>query len=302
MSWPGTMGGMMRNVIRVIRRQPRSLLTALGFVLVLCLGVIDYLTGPEISFSVFYLLPILGGTWFVDQRAGIFLSIFSAATWLAMDLLAGATYSHSAIPYWNAATRLTFFLIVATLVSALKRRLEHEEELARKDALTGMSNVRFFIELASMEIGRARRYQHPFTLLYIDADNFKSINDRFGHNTGDALLRSMAEVMKGEIRATDVVARLGGDEFVILLPETGYEPAQRVICKVRQHLLDTMAEEGWSVTFSIGAVTFTTPPDSVQEMIKQADDLMYAAKRNGKDMAKHVEVGLAPAAREGKRS
>jgi diguanylate cyclase (GGDEF)-like protein len=234
-------GGIVRNVIRVIQRQPKSLLTTLGFVLVLCLGVIDYLTGPEISFSVFYLLPIFGGTWFVDQRTGIFLSMFGAATWLMMDLLAGGTYSYRVIPYWNAATRLIFFLIVATLVSALKRRLEHEEEFARKDALTGMSNVRFFTELAGMEISRARRYQHPFTLLYIDADNFKSVNDRFGHNTGDALLRSMAEVMKSEIRATDVVARLGGDEFVILLPETGYEPAQRVIRKVRQRLLDTMA-------------------------------------------------------------
>jgi diguanylate cyclase (GGDEF)-like protein len=289
----------MRNVTRVLYRQPRWFLIALGFVLVLCLGVIDYLTGPEISFSVFYLLPILGVTWVVDQWAGVFISVVSAVTWLAMDLLAGATYSHPAIPYWNATTRLAFFLIVAMLVSALKRRLEREEKLARTDVLTGAINAMFFTELANKEIGRARRYQHPFTVLYIDADHFKSINDRFGHNIGDALLRSMAEVMKGEIRATDVVARLGGDEFVILLPETGYEPAQRVIRKVRQRLLDIMAEKGWPLTFSIGAVTFTTPPDSVQEMIKQADDLMYAAKRSGKDMAKHVEVGLAPAARGG---
>lgn len=284
---------MIRNVIHVIQRQPKSLLTTLGFVLVLCLGVIDSLTGPEFSFAVFYLLPVLWTAWFADRRAGIAVSIAGAATWLAMDLLAGATYSHPAIPYWNATTRLIFFLAVGVLVSALKGRLEREEKLARTDVLTGAINVRFFTGLANMEIGRARRYQRPLTLLYIDADHFKSVNDRFGHNTGDALLRSMAEVMKGEIRATDVVARLGGDEFAILLPETGYEPAQRVIRKVRQRLLDTMAEEGWSVTFSIGAVTFTTPPDSVHEMIKQADDLMYAAKRSGKDMVKHVEFGLA---------
>lgn len=279
--------GMMRNVTRVLYRQPRWFLTALGFVLVLCLGVIDYLTGPEISFSVFYLLPILGATWVVDQWAGVFISVMSAATWLAMDLLAGATYSHPAIPYWNAATRLTFFLIVAMLVSALKRRLEREEELARTDILTGVTNMRFFTELANLELDRARRYKHPFTLIYIDLDNFKSINDRFGHNTGDNLLRLTAEAMKGQVRATDVVARPGGDEFAILLPETGYEPAQKVIYKIRQRLLDTMADKGWPVTFSFGAVTFTGPPDSVSEMIRQADDLMYAAKRNGKNMVKH---------------
>jgi len=260
--------------------------------------MIDYLIGPEISFAVFYLLPVFWTTWFVGQWAAVFISIMSAATWLAMDLLAGATYSHRAIPYWNAATRWTFFLIVAVLLSALKRRLEFEEELARMDALTGVSNVRSFTELANMEIDRARRYHHSFTLIYIDADNFKSINDRLGHNTGDALLQSMAKAVKGEVRSTDVVARLGGDEFAILLLETSYEPAQRVIQKVHQRLSDTMAEEGWPVTFSIGAVTFNTPPDSVIEMIRQADGLMYAAKRNGKDMVKHVEIGLAPTTRD----
>jgi diguanylate cyclase (GGDEF)-like protein len=110
----------------------------------------------------------------------------------------------------------------------------------------------------------------------------------------------MAKTVKGEVRSTDVVARLGGDEFAILLLETSYEPAQRVIQKVHQRLSDTMAEEGWPVTFSIGAVTFNTPPDSVIEMIRQADGLMYAAKRNGKDMVKHMEIGLAPAARKEK--
>ena len=107
--------------------------------------------------------------------------------------------------------------------------------------------------------------------------------------------------MEREVRATDIVARLGGDEFAILLLETGYEPAQQVIRKVRQHLADSMAENGWPVTFSIGAVTFTVPPDSVDAMIRQADDLMYVAKRSGKDMVKHIEIGSAPAAGEGKQ-
>lgn len=292
---------MMTNVIQVLHRQPKWFLTTLGLVLVVCLGVVDYLTGTEISLAVFYLLPVLWTAWLAGRQAGIAVSVAGAATWLAMDLLAGATYSHPAIPYWNATTRFLFFLAVAVLLSALKSKVEFEETLARKDVLTGAINVRFFTELANMEIDRSRRYQRPFTMLYIDADNFKAVNDQFGHNTGDDLLRLLAQVMEREVRATDIVARLGGDEFAILLLETGYEPAQQVIRKVRQHLADSMAENGWPVTFSIGAVTFTVPPDSVDAMIRQADDLMYVAKRSGKDMVKHIEIGSAPAAGEGKQ-
>jgi diguanylate cyclase (GGDEF)-like protein len=290
---------MMRDVVLIIHRQPKPHLALLGLALVACLGVIDYFTDPEISFAVFYLLPILWVAWVADQWAAIFISVISAAVWLAMDLLAGATYSHPMIPYWNAATRLIFFLIIAMLLSALRHRLDLEEQLARTDALTGVANVRFFTELVNIEIGRARRYKHPFTMLYIDADNFKAVNDQFGHSAGDALLRLLAQAMKEQVRATDIVARLGGDEFAILLPETGYDPAQEVIRKVRHRLLDTMTENGWPVAFSIGAATFNTPPASVTEVIKQADDLMYAAKRGGKDMVKHIELGSVPTEQRG---
>jgi diguanylate cyclase (GGDEF)-like protein len=289
----GNAGKMISNVMRVLHRQPRWLLTVLAFMLVICMGIVDYLTGSELSVAVFYLLPILWAAWFANRWAGIIVSIASAATWLAADLITGGTYSHPIMPYWNATTRLVFFWVVAMLLSALKGRLEYEEELARTDALTGVANVRFFTELANMEISRARRYERSFTLVYIDADDFKDINDRFGHNAGDTLLRLLAEAMKAEVRATDMIARLGGDEFAILLPETGYEPAQEVIRKVHQRLLRTMAENGWAVTFSIGAVTFARPPASAVEMIRQADDLMYVAKHCGKDMVKHVEFGLA---------
>jgi diguanylate cyclase (GGDEF)-like protein len=282
---------LVDNVMRVLHRQPRWLLTVLAFMLVVCMGIVDYLTGPELSVSVFYLLPILWAAWFAGRWAGITASIASAVTWLAADVLAGETYSHPIMLYWSATTRLVVFWVVAMLLSALKGRLEHEEELARTDALTGVANVRFFTELANMEISRARRYECPLTLVYIDADDFKGINNRFGHNAGDTLLRLLAEAMKGEVRATDIVARLGGDEFAILLPETGYEPAQEVIRKVHQRLLRTMAENEWPVTFSIGAVTFARPPASALEMIRQADDLMYVAKHCGKDMVKHVELG-----------
>jgi len=148
------------------------------------------------------------------------ISIASAITWLIADFTSGHIYSHSAIPYWNMSVRLGTFLIITFLLSTLKSALEHEKELARTDSLTGIANRRYFIELANMEINRACRYKHPFTIVHIDLDNLKAVNDRFGHSTGDTVLRLVVNTIQNNIRATDIVARLGGDEFVILLPET----------------------------------------------------------------------------------
>jgi diguanylate cyclase (GGDEF)-like protein len=115
----------------------------------------------------------------------------------------------------------------------LRSAMEREKEAARTDSLTGAMNSRAFGELATAELHRARRYERPFTIAYVDIDDFKAVNDRFGHSSGDTLLRLVAETMKHNSRAVDVIARVGGDEFVILFPETGPGPAHVVtqICK-----------------------------------------------------------------------
>jgi diguanylate cyclase (GGDEF)-like protein len=134
-----------------------------------------------------------------------------------------------------------------------------------------------------MEINRARRYEHPLTVVYIDLDNFKKINDLYGHITGDNLLRLVADTVKNNIRLTDTVARLGGDEFAILLPETGPELAEAITHKVQKINLEIMQKNGWPVTFSIGVVTFIDPPSTVDEILKASDHLMYVAKNNDKN-------------------
>ena len=137
------------------------------------------------------------------------------------------------------------------------------------------------MELAEMEIHRARRYDRPFTVIYIDLDDFKMVNDRFGHAMGDKLLRSLAQALHKKIRTTDLVARLGGDEFGILLPETGPEVAELIVRRL-QDAGFTLLEKGWPVPFSMGVVTFLKPPASVDEMLIASDTVMYAAKENGK--------------------
>ena len=121
------------------------------------------------------------------------------------------------------------------------------------------------------------------TLLYIDLDNFKQVNDAFGHETGDELLIEVAATIRTNVRSTDTVARLGGDEFALLLPETDQEAALVVTNKLREALLVSMQRREWPVTFSIGLVSFATPPESVEEMLKQADAVMYSVKLKGKN-------------------
>jgi len=175
-------------------------------------------------------------------------------------------------------------------VSSLRISLEREREMARTDYLTQVANSRYFAEIASNEIKRAGRYLHPFTVAYLDIDDFKSVNDRWGHSTGDQLLALVADTIRSNIRATDSIARLGGDEFVFLLPETGYDAASVVIQKVNQSLQAAMGRKGWPVTFSIGVVTFRTPPDSVDGMIRVADAFMYSVKHSGKNRIQHQEI------------
>jgi diguanylate cyclase (GGDEF)-like protein len=276
--------------IEFLQRQSKQCIVSAGIVLVLFLWVIDYLTGPDFSFVVFYLLPVFFVTWLAGKNAGIAISLMSGLAWFVADILTMSAASHPSIPYLNLVSKLGFFLIVNLTISSLRVSLEREREMARTDFLTQVANSRYFAEIAATEIKRAGRYQHPFTVAYLDIDDFKSVNDRWGHSTGDELLALAADTIKINIRVTDSIARLGGDEFALLLPETGYEAASVVLEKVRQSLQAAMARKEWPVTFSIGVVTFRTPPDTVDSMIRIADAFMYSVKHSGKNRIKHREI------------
>jgi len=278
------------QVIEFLQRQSKRCIVSAGVVQVLVLWIIDYVTGPDFSFVVFYLFPVFLVTWFAGKQAGIAISLMSGIAWFVADVLTATADVRGAIPYLNLVTKLGFFLVVNFTISSLKVSLEREREMARTDYLTRVANSRYFAEIASNEIKRAGRYLHPFTVAYLDIDDFKSVNDRWGHSTGDQLLALVADTIRSNIRATDSIARLGGDEFVFLLPETGYDAASVVIQKVNQSLQAAMGRKGWPVTFSIGVVTFRTPPDSVDGMIRVADAFMYSVKHSGKNRIQHQEI------------
>jgi diguanylate cyclase (GGDEF)-like protein len=179
--------------------------------------------------------------------------------------------------------RLSFFVIPVLLLSSLKRTLNREKELARTDYLTGAANSRFFYDLLQMEIDRSHRYGRPFTLAIIDLDNFKTVNDEFGHSLGDQVLCIVVSSIRKCLRKTDLVARLGGDEFALLLPEIDLESARVVLAKLQSGLAEKMRQYHWPVTFSIGVLICSAASNTTDELVRMADDLMYAVKRAGKD-------------------
>jgi len=258
-----------------------------GLCLSMTIGYIRYLTGPELALSLFYLFPIFLVTWHIGLWAGLTISFASAISWLIADVMMLHAFSSVLIPYINETFRLVVFIIITYTIHQLKITLENHKELAEKDPLTLLSNRRTFYNLSNMELKKAKRYHTPISFLYMDLDNFKEINDHFGHETGDILLQSVASTLKNSVRSIDNIVRLGGDEFGILLSETDAESAKLVTQKIEMKLRKLMSDNHWPLTVSTGVITFKTLPESVDEMVKEADAQMYVAKKMGKNRAQY---------------
>lgn len=280
--------GMLIRLERLLGERSSQTTIALSAVLCGAVLFLDFLTGAELAFSLFYVIPVALLVWFVGIRAAILAAVLGAALGLLLDLISGVTFSHPIVPFWNALATLALYLAAIALLRVLKRALTEEKVLARTDGLTEVANRRRFLEAAEMELARSSRYKRPFTIVYVDVDDFKSLNDRFGHGRGDDVLRAFAAVINETARHSDLVARLGGDEFGVLLPETEAAGAERFLVRLQSRLRN----EPWlDATASIGAVTFLHAPDSIEDVIAVADRLMYDVKKSGKDGVRQRIVG-----------
>jgi len=270
----------------------RSPLTVISVSLTLLalLGGLDYLTG-DYSLIVFYLVPVSLTAWFVSRSCGMFFCLLALIVRFAINEAPTSFSLQSAsLHYWNEGIEFLFLLIMSLLFSALRKNLDSERTLASSDPLTGALNRRAFFDIAEYELNRSRRYEHATTIAYIDLDNFKGINDHFGHTVGDNLLKAVTKTIASNIRSIDRLSRFGGDEFVILLPETPTDAAEAFLEKIQVQLNQAMSARNWPVTFSIGAVTYPKAPPGVEELIKKADMLMYDVKRSGKNRLLHIEA------------
>ena len=184
-------------------------------------------------------------------------------------------------------------LLMRWLPRAVRERRHSErlssglEKLATMDGLTSLFNRRHFETLARIEWGRFQRYGRPLSLLVIDVDKFKAINDRFGHDVGDLVLKTIADDCSSMRRETDIVARLGGEEFVLLLPETNEAAAQLVAERLRksieEHSRAFPGEQQLQISVSIGVAGATLSMPSFEALLKRADEVLYEAKRNGRN-------------------
>jgi diguanylate cyclase (GGDEF)-like protein len=265
----------------------RALMLAVGgFTLVAFIGFLDYLNGPELSFAIFYLVPIALGAWWGGFAQGILLSMACALSWQAVEIAEGSSIA-PIIQLWNGTARFGVFVITSSLLSRLRVSLFLEKKLARSDPLTGAANGRTFYENVSQTVERVLRAELPLTLAYLDLDNFKWLNDKLGHSAGDEALCDLVRTIHQNIRTTDMLARLGGDEFALLLPECSERDARAILERIQESFGHEMLLKEWPVTLSIGAMTFPQPARDIDAMVRRVDKLMYRAKKAGKNRIAH---------------
>ncbi len=266
------------NVFRLKLRD--ALLVGLG--LYLSIAAIDRATSDEFSLAAFYLFPVLLVAWNCGRRWGFIFALLSVAAQSGEAVLNASLYSRTVYLYVAYANVFLEYAIVVVLTSMLRNIYEQERYTARIDPLTGARNRKGFQEALATEVARHQRKNAGFCLAYIDCDDFKKINDKYGHAEGDKLLEAIANVSAETLRRSDTIGRLGGDEFAVILPETEQRDALFAIDKLQHKLRAITRLRRWQVSFSIGVAVFRTAPGSATLAMEFADRLMYAAKNQGK--------------------
>ncbi|MDI6739981.1 MAG: diguanylate cyclase, partial [Candidatus Edwardsbacteria bacterium] len=188
--------------------------------------------------------------------------------------------------------RLLSTLATQVAVAVENARLyEQTEQLAVTDGLTGVFNHRYFQEFLERELNRAKRYRHTLSLIMLDIDHFKDVNDTMGHPTGDCVLQQVAAALKKQARDVDLVARYGGEEFMVVLPETGKREAQNIANRIRVQVRDFIFKDERQrdlrrVTVSLGVASFPEDGADKNELIDYVDKALYRAKAGGRDQVK----------------
>jgi diguanylate cyclase (GGDEF)-like protein len=208
--------------------------------------------------------------------------------WVLADRLSASASAYVPIVVWNGVARLLIFVFAALVVRALGRAAKRARDLQRNDPLTGLLNTHTFMETVHAEVKRSQRYGRPLTIAYLDLDNFKLVNERYGRSLANDLLRKVAATLALGIRRSDVVGRVGDDEFAMMFPETGGEGGKQVLERVREKVVGAIGSGECPATVCIAAASYSIPPRDTQELIRRVDTLMYAVKSDGKGRMRHI--------------
>lgn len=276
------------------RRISSPILLTVALAFIALVGVVDWATGP-VAMSLVYYLPIVAVAWLTGMRPAVATALASSASLLTVALLQG---DHAtSIIYWNSFTRGVTFVALGVFVALIRRdrdqldelnlklnaALANEAGLARTDALTGLANGRAFRETLARELVRSQREGGAIAVAYLDLDNFKRINDAYGHDEGDQVLRRTAGALTESVRAIDLVARMGGDEFVVAIVNPSETTCDTVGSRILEKVQALAADyPGTGFGATIGIASFHAPPADVEVLLKRADDAMYEVKAEGK--------------------
>ncbi len=263
-----------------IWNQSRSWVMARAIILALLAIVLIAATGMTSSFFTVWCF-VIAATYpiIIPSWLGFAIPVGLAAAYSAMFLV-----DPYPIPPLVLATRCTFMVFIGFVTHEFGKRLirlAKSERLANTDPLTGLYNRRYFFNKGQLEFERAARYDAPLSVLLVDCDKFKEINDKYGHDAGDGVLQAVANMIRNEVRKLDVPARIGGDEFSILLPNTDAEGAKELAQRLEESAESIIIDKGGeSITTSISVGIGNRGPraTSFQDVIRAADEDMYKRK------------------------
>jgi diguanylate cyclase (GGDEF)-like protein len=237
----------------------------------------------SINFTLFYEIPIIIVCWYSRTDFAIALAVLCVSEWSFINIIRIGINKGLMVYIFDILIRLFMYLFIIFILSRLKINSWNEKALARKDNLTGVYNLNGFYELMNLELYKMKRYKKPITLAYLDIDNFKKINDRFGHSSGNDVLVKLTKIIQGNIRKSDFIARLGGDEFIIVYPDMDIQRARIAIDKIRNVVSDQMKSKSLECFLSIGVGIFNNWDKSIDDMISVVDQLMYKVKNSTKN-------------------
>jgi diguanylate cyclase (GGDEF)-like protein len=236
---------------------------------------------PAIRLDLFYIVPVLLVTWYEGALWGAVGTVGAVVLRIVGDLERQTGVELEA----TLMEQLSFAVVAGIAIFAfahVRRSQVQLHELATHDSLTRVLNGRAFAARLGHELERSRRYGRPVAVAYLDLDNFKTVNDTRGHQTGDAVLRLVADTIRRAVRQADVVGRLGGDEFAVLMPEADGAEAAAVAHRLAADLATTFPGSP-TVTASIGVISCTSKTADADAVLRSADQAMYEAKRAGKN-------------------
>jgi diguanylate cyclase (GGDEF)-like protein len=241
-----------------------------------------------------YLLVIITTALTLGRAATLLqIALIGACyAWLAEWPDSGALLTYYAALAVQFAPMILVAYVTTMLCADIRRALTHIRSLSEKDELTGVLNMRAFGTLAERIARQSARYNHPYTVLMIDSDSLKNVNDKHGHQAGNRLLQLLVQCIQEHLRATDVLARYGGDEFIVLLPETNASGGEIVASRIRERVesaVVTTSEGAVSTTVSMGIASYPEHGADSATVMECADQALYASKSAGRN-----RVSVAP--------